>query len=213
MIVASFPLPRSYRQSHSEVMSIEKIVEQALQDGYLTPVMETEVGRICDTASELSIEEYMALDRLMGALLTGEVVAVPRKQFINVMEELVLTEAVAQVADIEATSDRVLDVGDIAAYALNRLPPLYATTEEGARYQRQRAKEELHGLITQQVSAALARYLDRPDFGSERQALGKSSGGDILKQMSNLLQVYAPSFEPKGSSNGAEEPGVMSQES
>ena len=89
-------------------MSIEKIVEQALQDGYLTPVMETEVGRICDTASELSIEEYMALDRLMGALLTGEVVAVPRKQFINVMEELVLTEAIAQVAEIEATSDQVL---------------------------------------------------------------------------------------------------------
>jgi len=178
-------------------MSIEKIVEQALQDGYLTPVMETEVGRICDTASELSIEEYMALDRLMGALLTGEVVAVPRKQFINVMEELVLTEAVAQVAEIEAASDRVLDVGDIAAYALNRLPPLYATTEEGARYQRQRAKEELQELITQQVKTALAHNLDRPDFGAERQALGKSTGGDILKQVSSLLQDYAPNFEPK----------------
>lgn len=182
-------------------MSIEKIVEQALQDGYLTPVMESEVGRICDTASELSIEEYMALDRLMGALLTGQVVAVPRKQFINVMEELVLTEAIARVAEIEAKSDRVLDVGDIAAYALNRLPPLYATTEEGAKYQRQRAKEELHDLITQQVSAALARNLDRPDFGSERQAIGKSSGGDVLKQVSSLLQVYAPSFEPKSVRN------------
>ena len=173
-------------------MSIEKIVEQALQDGYLTPVMESEVGRICDTASELSIEEYMALDRLMGALLTGEVVAVPRKQFINVMEELVLTEAVAQVSQIEAMSDRVLDVGDIAAYALNRLPPLYATTEEGAR-------EELSDLITQQVKDAIARNLDRPNFGSERQALGKNSGNDILKQVSSLLQVCAPTFEPKAS--------------
>jgi hypothetical protein len=166
--------------------------------------METEVGRICDTASELSIEEYMALDRLMGALLTGEVVAVPRKQFINVMEELVLTEAVAQVAEIEATSDRILDVGDIAAYALNRLPPLYATTEEGARYQRQRAREELQDLITQQVKAAIAHNLDRPDFGSERQALGKSTGGDVLKQVSSLLQVYAPNFEPKFNSNSVE---------
>ena len=195
--MAGFPLISRYRDAPSNVMSIEKIVEQALQDGYLTPVMETEVGRICDTASELSIEEYMALDRLMGALLTGEVVAVPRKQFINVMEELVLTEAVAQVAEIEAASDRVLDVGDIAAYALNRLPPLYATTEEGARYQRQRAKEELQELITQQVKTALARNLDRPDFGAERQALGKSTGGDILKQVSSLLQDYAPNFEPK----------------
>ena len=202
--MAGFLFLAEKREAHSNIMSIEKIVEQALQDGYLTPVMETEVGRICDTASELSIEEYMALDRLMGALLTGEVVAVPRKQFINVMEELVLTEAIARVAEIEATSDRVLDVGDIAAYALSRLPPLYATTEEGAKYQRQRANEELHELITQQVSNAIARNLDRPNFGSERQAIGKSSGGDVLKQVSSLLQVYAPSFEPKSPSNSLE---------
>jgi hypothetical protein len=143
----------------------------------------------------------MALDRLMGALLTGEVVAVPRKQFINVMEELVVTEAVSRIAEIEATSDRVLDVGDIAAYALNRLPPLYATTEEGATYQRQRAKEELQELITQQVNGALSRYLDRPDFGAERQALVKSSGNDVLKQVSSLLQDYAPNFEPKSQRN------------
>jgi hypothetical protein len=181
--------------SMEAVMSIEKIVEQALQDGYLTPAMEAEVGRICDTASELSIEEYMALDRLMGALLTGEVVAVPRKQFINVMEELVLTEAIARVAEIEATSDRTLDLGDIAAYALNRLPPLYATTEEGANYQRLRAKDDLQGLIAQQVGEAIARNLDRPEFFPERQMLGKSSGDEVLTQVSQLLQAYAPNFE------------------
>lgn len=176
-------------------MSIERIVEQALQDGYLTPAMEAEVGRICDTASELSIEEYMALDRLMGALLTGEVVAVPRKQFINVMEELVLTESIARVAEIEATSDCTLDLGDIAAYALNRLPPLYATTEEGADYQRSKAKDELQTLISQKVDEAIARNLDRPDFFPERQVLGKNTGDEILGQVSSLLQSYAPKFE------------------
>jgi len=36
------------------------------------------------------------------------------------MEELVLTEAIAWVAE-EITSGHTLDVGDIAAYALNRL--------------------------------------------------------------------------------------------
>ncbi len=178
-------------------MSIEKIVEQALQDGYLTPAMEAEVGRICDNANELSIEEYVELDRLMGALLTGEVVAVPRKQFINVMEELVLTEAISRVAEIEATSESSLDVGDIAAYALNRLPPLYATTEEGASYQRQRANTELQELIAQQVSEAISRYLDRPNFFPERQALSKNTGNEVLGQVSALLQAYAPNFEQK----------------
>ncbi len=182
-------------------MSIEKIVEQALQDGYLTPAMEAEVGRVCDTAAELSIEEYMALDRLMGALLTGEVVAVPRKQFINVMEELVLTEAIARVAEIEATSERTLDLGDIAAYALNRLPPLYATTEEGAAYQRQRAKEDLQELIAQRVSEAIAQNLNQPEFFPERQVINKGAGSDVLGQVSALLKAYAPGFEQPGGSS------------
>ena len=182
-------------------MSIEKIVEQALQDGYLTPAMEAEVGRICDSAtSELPIEEYMALDRLMGALLTGEVVAVPRKQFINVMEEMVLTEAIARVAEIEATSESSLDVGDIAAYALNRLPPLYATTEEGANFQRKRAKAELQELIAQQVAEAISRYLEVPNYFPEREAISKNTGNEVLKQVSTLLQAYAPNFERKSHS-------------
>ncbi|WP_293145034.1 MULTISPECIES: late competence development ComFB family protein [unclassified Microcoleus] len=179
-------------------MSIEKIVEQALQDGYLTPSMEAEVGRICNTASELSIEEYMALDRLMGALLTGEVVVLPRKQFINVMEELVLSEAIARVAEIEATSSELsLDVGDIAAYALNRLPPLYATTEEGAHFQRARAKEQLHDLISKEVNAAIDRNLVRPEPVNPT-ALGKpSSGTEVLSNLSNWLQANAVNFEPQ----------------
>lgn len=176
-------------------MGIKSIVEQALQDGYLTPSMEAEVGRICDTAAELSVEEYMALDKLMGSLLTGEVVAVPRKQFINVMEELVLSDAITRVAEIEQTSDTSLDVGDIAAYALNRLPPLYATTEEGANYQRQRAREELQDLIQEQVAEAIDRYLDRPEFFPERQALGGKSDSDVASQLSSLLKDYAPNYE------------------
>lgn len=176
-------------------MGINSIVEQALQDGYLTPSMEAEVGRICDTAEELSVEEYMALDKLMSSLLTGEVVAVPRKQFINVMEELVLSEAITRVAEIEQTSDSSLDVGDIAAYALNRLPPLYATTEEGANYQRQRAREELQELIQKEVSEAISRYLDRPEFFPERQAIGTKNDSDMTNQLSSLLRDYAPNYE------------------
>ncbi len=175
-------------------MSINKIVKQALQDGYLTPAMEADVGRICESASELSLEEYMALDSLMGALLSGEVVAMPRKQFINVMEELVLSEAIARVAELESNREAGLDVGDIAAYSLNRLPPLYATTEEGANYQRTRAKEELQDMIRQRVEEGMQRFLDRPTL--PRHPLdGQKTREDILEQMSNLLKFYAPNYE------------------
>ncbi len=185
------------------MMNIQAIVEHALDEGYLTPAMEAEVGRICDSAAELSVEEYMALDHLMGALLAGEVVTVPRKQFINVMEELVITETISQITAIsqgedcttEVSADVQLDVGDIAAYALNRLPPLYATTEEGASYQRDRARTELQDLITQQVESAIAQNLDRPEFFPERQAIAKPTGDEVVKQVSTLLQAYAPQFE------------------
>lgn len=177
--------------------SIEKIVEQALQDGYLTPAMEAEVGRICDTASELSIEEYMSLDRLMSSLLTGEVVAVPRKQFINVMEELVLTEAISQVAEVESNSERTLDLGDVAAYALNRLPPLYATTEEGASYQRDKARAELSELIAQQVTESMGRSLDQPEFFPERKEIQRVEDSGLLGQVNKLLKDYAHDFEPE----------------
>ncbi len=188
------------------MLNIKEIVDQALQDGYLTPAMEAEVGRICDSAAELSVEEYMALDHLMGALLAGEVVTVPRKQFINVMEELVLTVAIGQVAEIEMNQTELsLDVGDIAAYALNRLPPLYATTEEGANYQRQRAKSEMLDVIQQQVKEGIERNLDRPDFFPERQAIVKPTpGNEMANQVGSLLQAYSASNET-GQTNGKED--------
>lgn len=176
-------------------MSIQKIVEQAIDSGYLTPTMEAEVGMMCETSKELTLDEYTALDKLMGALLTGEVIAMPRKQFINVMEELVVSEVISRVAQIESTTDKVLDVGDISAYALNRLPPLYATTEEGASYQREKAKEELQDLIYQQVEKSLSQFLNRPEFYPERQAIHKPSHNKMFDQVSNLLQSFAPTYE------------------
>lgn len=178
-------------------MSIKNIIKQALETGYLTPTMEAEVGRMCETSTELSLEEYTALDKLMGALLTGEVIAMPRKQFINVMEELVVSEVISRVSEIETTTDITLDVGDISAYALNRLPPLYATTEEGASYQREKAKQELQNLIHQQVEASISLFLNRPEFYPERQAINKTAENQVLFQVNQVLQNFAPDYEQR----------------
>lgn len=171
-------------------MSIQKIVTKAIQDGYLTPAMEAEVARICESAGELEPQEYDALDHLMGVLLTGEVVAMPHKQFINVMEEMVVSEVVAQVSKYRKTAEKQPDIADIAAYALNRLPPLYATSEEGAEYQRQRASEELEFLIQQQVKEGLGRYFDRPQI-ADRKPLEAVAKQDLISQMGVLLETLA----------------------
>lgn len=177
-------------------MPIQEIVEQALKEGYLTPAMEAEVGKICDSSAELSLDEYMALDRLMGALLTGTVVAMPRKQFINVMEELVIGEAIARVGSMELFNQDSLDIGDIAAYALNRLPPLYATTEEGANYQRQRARAELQSLIQDAITEAIERFASRPGTNLDRIPIAKPVREDVLTQMNSLLKSHASNYEP-----------------
>jgi Late competence development protein ComFB len=96
-------------------------------------------------------------------------------------------------------------VGDIAAYALNRLPALYATSEEGAKYQRERAKAEMQDTIRQQVKEGIERNIDRPDFFPERQAIIRSlPGKEMVDQVSSLLQAYAPNAET-GQANGKEE--------
>lgn len=171
-------------------MSIQNIVTKAIQDGYITPAMEAEVARICESAGELDPQEYDALDRLMGVLLTGEVVAMPHKQFINVMEEMVVSEVVAQVSKYSKVAEKQPDIADITAYALNRLPPLYATSEEGAEYQRQRAKEELAFLIQQQVKEGLGRYFDRPQI-ADRKPLEYLAKQDLITQMGVLLETLA----------------------
>jgi hypothetical protein len=178
-------------------MSIQQIVEQALQEGYLTPSMEAEVGSVCDSAGELSIEEYRALDRLMGALLTGEVIGVPRKQFINVMEELVIEEAIAWAGEIERVARDTPDIGDIAAYALNRLPPLYATTEEGASYQRQRAREDLLEMIQNAVREAIGRFSTRPVVNPDRVPITKPAREDTLSSLHGLLKSHAVDYESR----------------
>ena len=177
-------------------MTIGEIVEQALRNGYLTPTMEAEVGRICDNASELAVEEYQSLDRLMGALLTGQVVAVPRKQFINVMEELVLTEAITSVSKIEATSNHTLDLGRYCGLCPQSIAtPLCHNGRRAQTYQRQRARQELLDLIIQQVETAISRNLDQPDFYPDRHALESDHQKDLLGQVSSLLQAYAPDYE------------------
>ena len=109
------------------------------------------------------------------------------------MEELVLSEAIARVAEIEASSNKTLDVGDIAAYALNRLPPLYATTEEGAQFQRSKAKDELQQMISRQVSEAIDQNITRKPI--HLKVFGSSP--DVGSQLSSLLKSLANEFEAK----------------
>ncbi|MEI6427924.1 MAG: late competence development ComFB family protein [Pseudanabaena sp. ELA607] len=61
----------------------------------------------------------------------------------NALEELVIAEAESQYKRLGAEAKNRVDLSEVIAYALNRLPTMYATTQRGWNQQRLRAHKEL----------------------------------------------------------------------
>ncbi len=66
----------------------------------------------------------------------------------NAIEELVIEEVKAQIKSLSLSLQNQVDACAVIAYALNRLPTMYATTQRGWAQQRKRAREELNDQIT-----------------------------------------------------------------
>ncbi len=81
---------------------------------------------------------------------------------INVLEGLVKEEVTAQLVHIANVLPRKVGGDDIAAYVLNRLPAMYATTEQGVVWQTQRAKEQLSSQIESTVIQSMMTLSKTP---------------------------------------------------
>jgi Late competence development protein ComFB len=73
----------------------------------------------------------------------------------NAIEELVVEEAKAQIMRLASGVKAKTSIDEVAAYALNRLPPMYATTRRGYLQQQKRAVSELKQEISQTISRGL----------------------------------------------------------
>ncbi len=69
----------------------------------------------------------------------------------NALEELVIEEAETQFKRLGADVKKKVDLSEVIAYTLNRLPPMYATTQRGWTQQRKRAAQEMGTAITKTV--------------------------------------------------------------
>jgi len=74
----------------------------------------------------------------------------------NVMESLVVEEVEKQFQTLSAKVSRYVNKAEVIAYALNRLPALYATSEKGWQQQRERARKEMESRILTAVRQAIA---------------------------------------------------------
>jgi len=77
-------------------------------------------------------------------------------EFSNVLEKLVLSLAYHQIQKLHPAITNIVDLGEVTAYVLNRLPPMYATSEKGFKQLRLRARE-VHG---KEVVAAIKEAID-----------------------------------------------------
>lgn len=101
----------------------------------------------------------------------------------NAIEELVVEEAKAQISRLSTERQKDVSLDEIVAYALNRLPPMYATTQRGWVQQRKRAYNELKKEIAHTVRRAMmgVRYdslresspLPQSELEDQARSLGK----------------------------------------
>ncbi|HEY9618004.1 MAG TPA: late competence development ComFB family protein [Microcoleaceae cyanobacterium] len=74
----------------------------------------------------------------------------------NVMESLVVEEVELQCKHLPTRVANYINKTEVIAYALNRLPPMYATSQQGWQQQRNRASREMHNKIMMAVRQAIA---------------------------------------------------------
>ena len=89
------------------------------------------------------------------------------REFTNVLEKIVQAIAERQLQRIPAEAAARLNIYEIMAYALNRLPPMYASSEQGLKQQRYRAKVELSGRIGEVLREAIIKVAKSPLKGAQ----------------------------------------------
>ncbi len=176
-------------------MEISRVIQGVLSQGVLNHRAQGRLARLIETAQGLGEEDYRALCDLRNAIESGALRVASRREFRNVMEEIVSEELETQLS---RERDAAVDRGDLLSFALNRLPPLYATTDVGAHYQRERARRELTNVVREQVAVALHRARERPGYGTDRRPLGESTGEHLLRHIASLLNRFAVDYELPG---------------
>lgn len=108
----------------------------------------------------LNLGNTLRTDETKNTQLTDEDMnTIQPNQFLsygNVMERLVAEEVQQQLQQLPPKLVKYLNPVQVIAYALNRLPALYATSERGWHLQQQRAAEQFGHQIVTAVRQGLA---------------------------------------------------------
>lgn len=88
----------------------------------------------------------------------------PASLYRNAMELLAIEEIEQQLQKLPQNITESINKTEAIAYALNRLPPLYATTFEGYFWQQTQARETLKDLISKAASWGIKAAQRKKEF-------------------------------------------------
>lgn len=136
-----------------EETSIRGIVQKALDTGYLSIEAENNLRELLKQSYDR--EDFNAFLKLQQAAMEGgvkqesrELAQAETSVYRNALEPLIREEVEEQIQKLPAKLAFYINPHQAIAYALNRLPAFYATSEEGWQRQQQKAKEELGDKIS-----------------------------------------------------------------
>ncbi|MGK7900181.1 MAG: late competence development ComFB family protein [Hormoscilla sp.] len=104
----------------------------------------------------------------------------------NAMEPLAAEEIDRQLERMPGDVVKLINKADAIAYALNRLPSLYSTTEEGWHWQQNRMREKSADLLAQAASRGI-RAAQRKNKAFSTPLQQQSEAEAALQELKELL--------------------------
>ncbi|MEO0457543.1 MAG: late competence development ComFB family protein [Cyanobacteria bacterium P01_A01_bin.114] len=122
----------------------------------------------------------------------GVVKTLPAKTYTNVMEVMVNEEVDRQLSQQPPRVLKYIKRDEVETFALNRLPPLYASSEKGWKFQYEKGSRKLHRQVADAVRQAIAAVLIDPIRTSQPLPVvtGKESDIVLAKIRKALHQPY-----------------------
>jgi len=121
---------------------------------------------------------------------------IKHREYTNVLEKLVLSISQSQLRRLEPQVVQKVSLYEVVSYALNRLPPMYATSGQGLQSQRQRAKEQLSGEIIKTVRRAILEIANQPQRSLTPLPFSKmqANQAQALNELEQILKVQNLDF-------------------
>ncbi|MEB3161539.1 MAG: late competence development ComFB family protein [Synechocystis sp.] len=81
-----------------------------------------------------------------------------KRGYINLVEVIVKEEVYSELQKLPVNVAKFISIADVASYALNRLPPMYVSSEEGKHYQMLKIEQmrgDIHAAVLQGIGAVM----------------------------------------------------------